>query len=124
MQTFPTSHKVCHCCLRTGHRHDICPYPQEPLGGNCGILNPGEHHDGCVSRCLTCGSDEHPAIDLGCPARQKRPGPLVLRDERQPLEKPNGPLLKQLSEQFPPNNQPRSSPQHASREGHGRSAQS
>ncbi|KAH8037880.1 hypothetical protein HPB51_018368 [Rhipicephalus microplus] len=116
--------QVCHCCLRTGHRHDICQYPQERRCGNCGILNPSEHHDGSVPRCLTCGSDEHPTIDLGCPARQRRPGPRVLRDERQLLEKPNDPPLKQLSEQLPPNNQPRSRPQHASIEGHGSSAQS
>ncbi|KAL3246217.1 hypothetical protein MRX96_057833 [Rhipicephalus microplus] len=37
--------------------------------GNCGILNPSEHHGGCVPRCVTCGSDENPTIDLGCPAR-------------------------------------------------------
>ncbi|KAH7969174.1 hypothetical protein HPB52_015480 [Rhipicephalus sanguineus] len=66
--------QVCHCCLRTGHRHDICPYPQERRCGNSGVLNPDEHHDDCVPRCLTCGSDEHPTIDLGCPARQRRPG--------------------------------------------------
>ncbi|KAH8042595.1 hypothetical protein HPB51_024816 [Rhipicephalus microplus] len=116
--------QVCHCCLRTGHRHGICSYPQERRCGNCGILNPIEHHDGCVLRCLTCGSDEHPIIVMGCPARQRRPGPRVLRDERQLLEKPNDPPLKQLSEQLPPNNQPRSSPQHASSKGHGRSARS
>ncbi|KAH8022489.1 hypothetical protein HPB51_024588 [Rhipicephalus microplus] len=92
--------------------------------GHCGILNPSEHHDGCAPRCLTCGSDKHPTIDVGCPARQRRPEPLVLRDERQLLEKPNDPPLKQLSEQLPPNNQPRSRPQHASSEGHGRSAPS
>ncbi|KAL3224582.1 hypothetical protein MRX96_049476, partial [Rhipicephalus microplus] len=111
--------QVCHCCLRTGHQHDICPYSQERRCGNCGIVNPSEHHDGCVPRCLTCGSDEHPTIDLGDPAQQSRPGPHVLRDERQFLEQPNDPPLKQLSEQLPPNNQPRSRPQHASSEGHG-----
>ncbi|KAH8009423.1 hypothetical protein HPB51_016702 [Rhipicephalus microplus] len=116
--------QVCHCCLRTGHRHDICPYPQEHRCGNCGILNPREHHDGCAPRCLTCGSDEHPTIDLGCPSRQRRPGPRVFRDERPLLEKLNDPPLKQLSEQLPPNKQPRSGPQHASSEGHGRSARS
>ncbi|KAL3182706.1 hypothetical protein MRX96_034614 [Rhipicephalus microplus] len=116
--------QVCHCCLRTGYRHDICPHPQERRCGNCGILNPSEHHDGCVPWCLTCGSDEHPTIDLGCPARQRRPVPRVLRDERQLLEKRNDPPLKQLSEQLPPNNQPRSRLQQASNEGHGRSARS
>ncbi|KAL3174878.1 hypothetical protein MRX96_010911 [Rhipicephalus microplus] len=75
-------------------------------------------------QCLTCGSDEHPTIDLGCPTRQRRPGPRVLRDERPLLEKPNDPPLKQLCEQLPTNNQPRSGPQHASSEGHGRSARS
>ncbi|KAL3237968.1 hypothetical protein MRX96_021995 [Rhipicephalus microplus] len=65
-----------------------------------------------------------PPFDLGCPARQGRPRPHVLRDERQLLEKPSDPPLKQLSEQLPPNNQPRSRPQHASSEGHGRSARS
>ncbi|KAH8037183.1 hypothetical protein HPB51_008865 [Rhipicephalus microplus] len=116
--------QVCHCCLRTGHRHDICPYLQEHRCGNCGILNPSEHHDSCVPRCLTCGSKEHPTIDMGWPARQRRPGPRVLRDECQLLEKPNDPPLKQLSEQLPPNNQPRSGPQYASSEGHSRSARS
>ncbi|KAH8020396.1 hypothetical protein HPB51_001029 [Rhipicephalus microplus] len=116
--------QVCHCCLRTGHRQDICPFSQERRCGNCGILNPSEHHDGCVPQCLTCGSDEHPTIDLGCPTRQRRPGPRVLRDERPLLEKPNDPPLKQLCEQLPTNNQPRSGPQHASSEGHGRSVRS
>ncbi|KAL3210663.1 hypothetical protein MRX96_052147 [Rhipicephalus microplus] len=110
--------------IRGGHRHDICLYPQERRCGNCGILNSSEHHDGCVPQCLTCGSDEHPTIDLGCPARQRRPGPRVLRDERQLLEKHNDPPLKNLSEQLPPNNQPRSGPQHASSEGHSGSARS
>ncbi|KAL3221724.1 hypothetical protein MRX96_050208 [Rhipicephalus microplus] len=77
-----------------------------------------------ATRIASRGSDKHPTIDLGCPARQRRPGPRVLRDERQLLEKPNDPPLKQLSEQLPPNNQPRSRPQHASSEGHGRSARS
>ncbi|KAL3208841.1 hypothetical protein MRX96_038561 [Rhipicephalus microplus] len=116
--------QVCHCCLNTYHRHDICPYAQERECGNRSILNPSEHHDDCVPRSLTCGSDEHRTIDLGCPARQKRPGPRVLRDERQLLEKPNDPPLKQLSQQLPSNNQPCSSPQHASREDHGSSARS
>ncbi|KAH7949710.1 hypothetical protein HPB49_014251 [Dermacentor silvarum] len=55
--------QVCHCCLRTGHRHDICPYPQERRCGNCSVLNPDEHHERCLPRCLTCGSDDHPTID-------------------------------------------------------------
>ncbi|KAL3169676.1 hypothetical protein MRX96_015510 [Rhipicephalus microplus] len=97
---------------------------KESQCGTCGILNPNKHHDGSVPRCLSCGSNEHPTIDLACPARQRRPGPCVLRDERQLLEKPNDPPLKQLPEQLPPNNQPRSRPQHASSEGHGRSARS
>ncbi|KAH7933137.1 hypothetical protein HPB49_009088 [Dermacentor silvarum] len=37
--------QVCHCCLRTGHRHDICAYPQEWRCGNYGVLNPDEHHE-------------------------------------------------------------------------------
>ncbi|KAH8021191.1 hypothetical protein HPB51_012586 [Rhipicephalus microplus] len=56
--------------------------------------------------------------------RQRRSGPCVQRGERQLLEKTNDPPLRQLSEQLPPNNQPRSSPQHASSEGHGKSARS
>ncbi|KAH6935998.1 hypothetical protein HPB50_012206 [Hyalomma asiaticum] len=64
--------QVCHCCLRTGRRHDVCPYPKERRCGNCGVLNPDENHDGCLARRLTCGSDEHPTIDLTFPARQRR----------------------------------------------------
>lgn len=75
--------QVCHCCLRTGHRHDICPYPQERRCGNCGVLNPDEQHERCLPRCLTCGSDDHPTIDLGCPARQRGLGPRVVKEGRQ-----------------------------------------
>ncbi|KAH7942604.1 hypothetical protein HPB51_028715 [Rhipicephalus microplus] len=86
---------------------------------NRSILNPSEHYDGCVPRCLTCGSDKHhPTIDLGCQARQRRPGPRVRRDERQLLEKPNYPPLRQHSEQLLTNNQPRRRPQDANSEGH------
>ncbi|KAL3219782.1 hypothetical protein MRX96_030188 [Rhipicephalus microplus] len=60
-----------HCCLRTSHRHDICPYPQERRCGKCGILNPSEHYDGCIPRCLTCGSDEHPHHQPGLPSPTK-----------------------------------------------------
>ncbi|KAH7952872.1 hypothetical protein HPB49_002064 [Dermacentor silvarum] len=75
--------QVCHCCLRTGHRHEICPYPQERRCGNCGVLNPDEQHERCLPRCLTCGSDDHPTIDLGCPARQRGLGPRVMKEGRQ-----------------------------------------
>ncbi|KAH7958901.1 hypothetical protein HPB49_006367 [Dermacentor silvarum] len=81
--------QVCHCCLRTGHRHDICPYPQERRCGNCGVLNPDEHHERCLPRCLTCGSDDHPTIDLGCPARQRGLGPRVVKEECQDPKRHN-----------------------------------
>ncbi|KAH7932295.1 hypothetical protein HPB52_024765 [Rhipicephalus sanguineus] len=116
--------QVCHCCLRTGHRHDICPYRQERRCGNYGVLNPDEHHDGCVPRCLTCGSDEHPTIDLGCPARQRRPGPRALRDGRQLPEKPNTPQLRKNTEELPPHIQPRSSSQNTDSQGPTRTARS
>ncbi|KAL3212386.1 hypothetical protein MRX96_035969 [Rhipicephalus microplus] len=79
--------------------------------------------------CLRTGHlTRHLPISTGTPVwklcPKRRPGPRVLRDERQLLEKPNDPPLKQLSEQLPPNNQPRSRPQHASSKGHGRSARS
>ncbi|KAH7965214.1 hypothetical protein HPB49_004707 [Dermacentor silvarum] len=81
--------QVCHCCLRTGHRHDICPYLQERRCGNCGVLNPDEHHERCLPRCLTCGSDDHPTIDLGCPARQRGLGPRVVKEECQDPKRQN-----------------------------------
>ncbi|KAL3188244.1 hypothetical protein MRX96_003573 [Rhipicephalus microplus] len=125
MHTFPTSHPKCATAASELATDTTSAHiPQEQRYENCGILNLSEHHDGCVPRSLTCGSDEHASINLDCPARQKRPGPRVLRDERQILEKPNDPPLRQLSEQLPPNNQHRSNPQHGSSEGHGRSVRS
>ncbi|KAH7941876.1 hypothetical protein HPB49_018288 [Dermacentor silvarum] len=75
--------QVCNCFLRIGHRHDICPYPQGRRCGNCGVLNPEEHHERCLPCCLTCGSDDHPTIDLGCPARQRGRGPRGVKEECQ-----------------------------------------
>ncbi|KAH7965373.1 hypothetical protein HPB49_006581 [Dermacentor silvarum] len=42
--------------------------------------NGDEHHERCLPRCLTCGSDDHPSIDLGCPARQRGFGPRVVKE--------------------------------------------
>ncbi|KAH7946504.1 hypothetical protein HPB52_000256 [Rhipicephalus sanguineus] len=88
------------------------------------IRRNDEHHDGCVPRCLTCGSDEHATIDLGCPARQRRPGPRTLRDGRQLPEKPNTPPLRKNTEELPPHNQPRGSSQNADSQGPTRTARS
>ncbi|KAH7954174.1 hypothetical protein HPB49_016116 [Dermacentor silvarum] len=79
-QTIPPGHSRWHCCLRTGHRRDTCPYPQERRCGNCGVLNPDEQHERCLPRCPTCGSDDHPTIDLSCRARQRGLGRRVVKE--------------------------------------------
>lgn len=87
--------QTCKCCGDVGHRHDVCPQPDQPRCPACGISNPPPDHP-CVPRCKLC-EGPHPTAHKDCPKRLlPTPAP------RKPRSQPNHqPLLAYCNEDFP-----------------------
>lgn len=72
---FRATLQVCKVCREKGHRADVCPQPDKPIGRLCGTRNPTTGHP-CQLICASCGE----AHLTGDPACSKRLKPVQLRN--------------------------------------------